>query len=396
MLGAPMQFSGIMPWKGIFVILVRVSAVLLRPNNIVGYVGNYLVGVEAEGRQQGHDQFLPPNSYNSFERSHHALVIGSFGCAPPSMFVLAFRGLRGGGKKQKRNAKSTRHVLDELARTSLHTAAVRAKKTGGEDGKLPRIVRTGLLGHIYNPEEAVRGIVQGAGGVGSSAASYGRAAGEAGRQALLLAQQAKMQWQQVKAPVRKTFRFVIDGSNVLKHLGGKPQVGNMVGLVAAVEEQMKVSQSEILVIIDHWVAKELGQSGVAQLKAADYTLRIARPPISADVRIQQAAKAMSAYVISNDRYLDYCPWHTYNISRHPHPPKVRVQIGQEREQACEVPLRTHCNDRNVCLVSKPGTLVFLLYCYKSTDTDVPHPQNGRGAGATRTASTARMQQLQVL
>jgi hypothetical protein len=33
---------------------------------------------------------------------------------------------------------------------------------------------------------------------------------------------------------------VIDGSNVLKHGGGKPKLGNLVGLVACVEESLQV------------------------------------------------------------------------------------------------------------------------------------------------------------
>ena len=46
---------------------------------------------------------------------------------------------------------------------------------------------------------------------------------------------------QVRPPQRRRHRVVIDGSNVLKHGGGKPKVGNMVGLVAATEERLKVA-----------------------------------------------------------------------------------------------------------------------------------------------------------
>ena len=46
---------------------------------------------------------------------------------------------------------------------------------------------------------------------------------------------------QVRPPQRKRHRVVIDGSNVLKHGGGKPKVGNIVGLVAATEERLKVA-----------------------------------------------------------------------------------------------------------------------------------------------------------
>jgi len=40
----------------------------------------------------------------------------------------------------------------------------------------------------------------------------------------------------------------------------------------------------MLVIVDHWVAKEMGAAALAQLKAGDYTVRVARDHVSADVR----------------------------------------------------------------------------------------------------------------
>ena len=206
-------------------------------------------------------------------------------------------GLRGGGKKQKRNARGTRHVLEELARTSLHSSAVGPKKGHGPEGAGPyaRIVRTGMMGHLFDPE----GVPGAAGIARSGAASYGRAAGEAARQKLQQQHAGTQVWQHTRAPMRKRHRVVVDGSNVLKHGGGKAQVGNMVGLIAAVEQYLKVSQSDILVIVDHWVAKEMGQAGLAQLRSGDYTLRIARDHVSADVRIQQAAKELRAIVVTS-------------------------------------------------------------------------------------------------
>ena len=109
-------------------------------------------------------------------------------------------GLRGGGKKQKRRAKSTRHVLEDLARTSLRTSAVRSGKAGGNEGRyrvagaIPplKILRTGMLGHCLDPAPLPPRPFA------PSAPSYGRAAGEAARQRLRQEQEAGRQWQQAR------------------------------------------------------------------------------------------------------------------------------------------------------------------------------------------------------
>ena len=229
-----------------------------------------------------------------------------------------------------------RHVLDELARTSLRNSAVRPRKaTSNEDTVQASILRTGMMGHYYDPcvspQDSVPAQVY-----APSKATYGREAGEAGRQQLHRQKEMRQQqWQQVQAPLRRRYRVIIDGSNVLKHGGGKGRVANMIGLVAAVEESLKVTSSEILVILDHWVAKEIGAAALAQLKSADYTLRVARTHVTADVRVQQAAYALRAYVVTNDRYLNYCPWHKYSTSSAGDASEVEVAIGEARtgEQA---------------------------------------------------------------
>ena len=213
-------------------------------------------------------------------------------------------GLRGGGNRQKRRTKSARDVLEHLAQTSLHTSAAGSNK---------------LPGSLAAPREVALG-----------SRTFGRAAGEAGRQRLREQQQAgKQQWQQVNFRTRRRFRVVIDGSNVLKHGGGKAKVGNRIGLVAAVEDQLHVPQAEILVIVDYWVAKEIGEGGLAQLKAGGYSLRVARDYVSADIRIMQAARAQEALVVTNDRYLQHCPWQTGNTS---HPD---LELGRARRSSSE-------------------------------------------------------------
>jgi hypothetical protein len=106
-------------------------------------------------------------------------------------------GLRGGGKKQKRRAKSTRHVLEDLARTSLRTSAVRPRKAMGNEGvagAVPplKILRTGMLGHCFDPAPVPSRPFA------ASAPSYGRAAGEAARQRLRQEQETGRQWQQAR------------------------------------------------------------------------------------------------------------------------------------------------------------------------------------------------------
>ena len=240
--------------------------------------------------------------------------------------------LRGGGKRQKRNARSTAHVLEELARTSLHTGAAGTRKDAMPQS---RVLRTGLMSHTLDPA-----------GTAGSAASFGRTAGEAGRQQMQKQRLGLQHWQQVRAPLRRRHRVVVDGSNVLKHGGGAPSLGRLVGLVAAVEDQLNVSSSEILVMIDHWVAKELGPAALAQVKAGAYTVRIARTHVSADVRIQQAATALRARVVTNDRFLPYCPWKTCKTSEMSVAgtgaaiAREQVLIGEPRLDATEAHLRS--------------------------------------------------------
>jgi len=106
-------------------------------------------------------------------------------------------GLRGGGKKQKRRAKSTRHVLEDLARMSLRTSAVRPRKAVGNEGvagPVPplKILRTGMLGHCFDPAPLPPRPFA------ASAPTYGRAAGEAARQRLRQEQETGRQWQQAR------------------------------------------------------------------------------------------------------------------------------------------------------------------------------------------------------
>ena len=240
--------------------------------------------------------------------------------------------LRGGGKRQKRNARSTAHVLQELARTSLHTAAAGTRKDAMPQS---RVLRTGLMSHTLDPA-----------GTAGSAASFGRTAGEAGRQQMQKQRLGLQHWQQVRAPLRRRHRVVVDGSNVLKHGGGAPSLGRLVGLVAAVEDQLNVSSSEILVMIDHWVARELGPAALAQVKAGAYTVRIARTHVPADVRIQQAATALRARVVTNDRFLPYCPWKTCKTSEMSVAgtgaaiARQQVLIGEPRLEATDAHLRS--------------------------------------------------------
>ena len=231
--------------------------------------------------------------------------------------ALAFSSLRGGGKKQKRRAKSMRHVLEDLAQTSLHNSGIQSTPLQG-DGALKVSARAPCLG----------------------SRRFGQTAGEAGRQHLREQQHARWQWQLVNRRAQRQCRVVIDGSNVLKHGGGRAKVGNMVGLVAAVEDQLKVAQAEILVIIDHWVAKEVGKAALAQLQSADYTLRVARDYVSADVRIMQAAKAHHALVVTNDRYLHHCPWYAASTCEQAGPPHPQLDAEPSHlegavEQAAE-------------------------------------------------------------
>ena len=151
--------------------------------------------------------------------------------------------LRGGGKKQKRNARSRADVLEELARSSLCISGVRSRKST-EDAA---VVRTGPMNHQYDSfVESVAGVFTGGDRVGGQrASSFGRAAGEAGRQQFRKQQEARQQWQHVRAPRKRRYRVIIDGSNVLKHGGGAPRVGNLVNLGVCERGLSRQAQSEL-------------------------------------------------------------------------------------------------------------------------------------------------------
>ena len=122
------------------------------------------------------------------------------GAALPALPGLQLR-LRGGGKKQKRRAKSTRHVLEELAHTSLRASAVRPRKFAAAEAPPPQALRTGMLGYRFDPAPLLLRDSAGCAGMfGGSAPSYGRAAGEAARQRLRQEQEAGRQWHQVRQP----------------------------------------------------------------------------------------------------------------------------------------------------------------------------------------------------
>ena len=137
-----------------------------------------------------------PHSAPSLPHSLPRLREAAARCAGPHVAHQRL-GLRGGGKKQKRRAKSTRHVLEDLARTSLRTSAVRPRKAVGNEGvagAVPplKILRTGMLGHCFDPAPLPPRPFA------ASAPSYGRAAGEAARQRLRQEQEAGRQWQQAR------------------------------------------------------------------------------------------------------------------------------------------------------------------------------------------------------
>jgi len=171
--------------------------------------------------------FMCCNSYHDAAcRQVRRLSVRISGTTSTAALAIPFAlQLRGGGKRQKRRAKSTRHVLEDMARTSLRTSSVRPNK----DKPMQGPVRNGLMGHMYDPLPSAA--VGSSGAFCSSSSSYGRAAGDAARQRQREQEDAnKPKWQSVKAPLRKRHRVIIDGSNVLKHGGGKGQIGNMVRL----------------------------------------------------------------------------------------------------------------------------------------------------------------------
>jgi len=65
-------------------------------------------------------------------------------------------------------------------------------------------------------------------------------------------------------------------------------------------------------------------------------------------RILQAAHALRAQVVTNDRYLLYCPWHTYNTTTASGAQRLEVQVGRP---ACHVPLACEAA-QTVSLVSR--------------------------------------------
>eukprot|EP00960_Hanusia_phi_P078210 768793-Hanusia_phi.AAC.6 len=91
---------------------------------------------------------------------------------------------------------------------------------------------------------------------------------------------------------KNQYLIVIDASNILHHGGNG----------------LNCKEEEVLVILDFWVADKLGEETLKQIRSAHQYTRVTRKGVTADVRIIQTAYAVQACIVSNDMFLDYCPF----------------------------------------------------------------------------------------
>lgn len=136
-------------------------------------------------------------------------------------------------------------------------------------------------------------------------------------------------WIQVKRKQRLwgPCKLVVDGSNVLKHGGGAARLPRLLGAVEAGLMLRTCSEQEVLIVLDVGSTRELGEEGMKELGAFRWKVRVAPRGMPADVRVMQAAQEYKAHVLTNDRYIQYCPYRT-KVS--PTSGKLYVALGHHK------------------------------------------------------------------
>uniref|UniRef100_A0A6U6E4C4 Uncharacterized protein n=1 Tax=Guillardia theta TaxID=55529 RepID=A0A6U6E4C4_GUITH len=104
------------------------------------------------------------------------------------------------------------------------------------------------------------------------------------------------------------YLLVLDASNVMHHGGDGLDVGNLLGFLHFLRDDFHCKEEDILVIIDFWVARKLGNNTLDNIRSFHKYTRVTRPGVAADVRIMQTAYAVKACIVSNDMFFDYCPF----------------------------------------------------------------------------------------
>jgi len=107
---------------------------------------------------------------------------------------------------------------------------------------------------------------------------------------------------------KNQYLIVIDASNILHHGGNGLNVDNLLSFLMFLFSFFQCKEEEVLVILDFWVADKLGEETLKQIRSAHQYTRVTRKGVTADVRIIQTAYAVQACIVSNDMFLDYCPF----------------------------------------------------------------------------------------
>ena len=98
------------------------------------------------------------------------------------------------------------------------------------------------------------------------------------------------------------YLLVLDASNVMHHGGDGLDVGNLLDFLHFLRNDFQCKEEHILVIIDFWVARKMGNNTLDNIRSFHKYTRVTRPGVAADVRIMQTAYAVKACIVSNDMY----------------------------------------------------------------------------------------------